>query len=196
MCIDGLHGLSEIVVVWFGSFVVRKLYDSSTASMARPNSGELTFSPDPLKQRSMSLIRILFILTLFPIALQAGSIVGNWRTIDDVTGKTKSIVKIYKTDHGDFEGLVSKIIHSDLGPNPVCEKCKGERHNQPIEGMVILWGLEQDGEEDWKGGEILDPKNGKIYKAKLHLREDGKLEVRGFIGFALIGRTQVWEPAD
>ena len=60
--------------------------------------------------------------------------------------------------------------------------------------MIILWGLRASGDTGWKGGQIIDPTKGKVYKAKLKLREDGKLEVRGFIGFSFIGRTQVWEP--
>lgn len=130
----------------------------------------------------------------FTFSLQA-SVTGQWRTIDDETGKTKSIVKIYQTDSGEIEGKVIEILHSDRGPNPLCEDCPGDKNGKPIKGMVILWGLEEKSSSDWRGGKILDPKNGKVYKAKLHLREDGKLEVRGFIGFSLLGRTQVWEPA-
>jgi len=125
----------------------------------------------------------------------AGGIVGDWKTIDDETGRTKSIVRISQTGGGEFEGQVMEILYSEKGPNPVCKECTGERKDQPIKGMVILWGLREAGDGTWKGGEILDPKNGKIYRAKLHLRADGKLEVRGFIGVSLIGRTQVWEPA-
>lgn len=123
----------------------------------------------------------------------AGGIAGDWRTIDDVTGKTKSIVRIEQTADGEYEGTVMEILHSDRGPNPLCDDCEGERKGQPIKGMVILWGLKESKENRYKGGEILDPKNGKIYKAKLKLREDGDLEVRGFIGFSLLGRSQVWK---
>lgn len=195
MCIKWLHCLQ---IKWFPVWFFSRLLDLKSFMPHRVHlwQGRIDLFRRPAIKPPMSFIRTLLILSLFPIALQAGSIVGNWRTIDDVSGKTKSIVTIYKTEQGDFEGKVSKIIHSDLGPNPICENCKGERHNQPIEGMVILWGLGQDSDTEWKGGEILDPKNGKIYKAKLRLRDDGKLEVRGFIGFSLIGRTQVWEPGD
>jgi uncharacterized protein (DUF2147 family) len=122
-----------------------------------------------------------------------GGIEGDWRTIDDVTGKTKSVVRIVKMVDDEYEGQVIEILHSDRGPNPLCDDCKGERKGQPIKGMVILWGLKETKENRYKGGEILDPKNGKIYKAKLKLREDGDLEVRGFIGFSLLGRSQVWK---
>ena len=90
------------------------------------------------------------------------------------------------------EGKIIKVLKSDDGPNPVCKECDGERKNKPIEGMTILWGLSKDGDE-WNGGQILDPKNGKIYKAKMSLDDGGrKLNVRGYIGFSLMGRSQVW----
>lgn len=143
-----------------------------------------------------SLLLLLFPLLTVSLLNAAPAVAGKWRTIDDETGKTKSIVHIYETASGAIEGKVVEILHSDRGPNPVCDKCKGERKDQPIKGMVILWGLEEASPTSWKGGEILDPTKGKIYKAKLKLRDDGKLEVRGFIGFSLLGRTQVWEPVE
>ncbi|MEF9942731.1 MAG: DUF2147 domain-containing protein, partial [Burkholderiaceae bacterium] len=73
-----------------------------------------------------------------------------------------------------------------------CDQCSGARKDQPVIGMTILWGLKNEGDE-WTGGEILDPKNGKTYKAKAKLVDGGKkLEVRGFLGISLFGRTQTW----
>jgi len=116
---------------------------------------------------------------------------GMWRTIDDDTGEAKSLVKIWVED-GELMGRIDKLLNPSE-PNPTCDKCKGKRKDQPIEGMTFVWGLEKSGDL-WKGGIILDPSKGKEYKAKLEVIEGGsKLEVRGFIGFALIGRTQVWE---
>ena len=119
---------------------------------------------------------------------------GKWKTIDDETGEAKSIVKVW-IENGELKGRIETLLNPSE-PNPKCDECKGSQKDQPIEGMTFVWGLSQDGEE-WKGGTILDPSNGKEYKAKLQVIEDGKkLEVRGFIGFALIGRTQVWERAE
>jgi uncharacterized protein (DUF2147 family) len=119
---------------------------------------------------------------------------GEWKTIDDETGEPKSILTLW-IDKGELNGRIDTLLNP-TEPNPVCEECKGKLKNQPIEGMTILWGLEKKGDE-WKGGTILDPGNGKEYKAKLKLIDnDQKLEVRGFIGFALIGRTQTWERAN
>ncbi|MFT3792781.1 MAG: DUF2147 domain-containing protein [Rudaea sp.] len=118
--------------------------------------------------------------------------VGIWRTIDDATGKPKSIVEISEAN-GEVIGKVKEILQSDKGPNPLCEECSGERKNQPIIGMTIIWGMKKDGDV-WDGGTILDPKNGNTYGCKLTPAADGKtLQVRGFKGFSLLGRTQVWE---
>jgi len=118
--------------------------------------------------------------------------VGTWTTIDDATGKPKSIVQITESN-GTLEGKVLEVLQSEQGAHPVCKECDGERKDKPVEGMVIMWGVKQDGDE-WDGGKILDPKNGKTYKVKLKLLENGaKLDVHGYIGFSLIGRSQVWE---
>ncbi len=123
---------------------------------------------------------------------QENSVVGKWKTIDDETGKPKSIVEIIK-DGENFKGRVVNLLNPEK-PNPVCEKCEGEKKDQPIMGMEIMWGLtEKEPGAEWGGGEILDPNNGKVYKVRLRLKEEGKqLEVRGFIGFSLLGRSQRW----
>lgn len=121
--------------------------------------------------------------------------VGTWKTIDDDTHEPKAIVDITEHD-GVLSGHVVKLFRKpNEDQNPTCKDCSGERKDRPIIGMTILWNLHQDGDE-WNGGEILDPDGGKIYRCKLHVDETGsKLEVRGFIGFSLLGRTQVWERA-
>lgn len=126
------------------------------------------------------------------LVIAAGSPVGTWRSIDDKTKQERSIIKITE-ENGELKGVVEKIF--DLpGDDPahLCKECRDERKDQPIVGMIILWGLKKNGEA-WTGGEILDPKNGKIYRCKITLSDDGtSLNVRGFIGISLIGRTQVW----
>ena len=118
--------------------------------------------------------------------------VGKWRTIDDKTGKVKSIVEIYQATNGTLAGKVLQVLDSDKGPNPLCDKCKGARHNQPVTGMVIAWGLQHEG-DTWDDGRIVDPHNGKEYSAKMTPIDGGrKLEVRGYMGFSLLGRTQTW----
>ncbi len=118
--------------------------------------------------------------------------VGTWKTIDDETGKPKSIVKI--TDEGgELKATVIQVLQSEDGPHPICKNCDGERKDKPVEGMNIMWGVHKDG-DIWDGGKILNPHDGKIYKVKLQPSADGtKMTVRGYIGFALLGKTQVWE---
>jgi uncharacterized protein (DUF2147 family) len=139
---------------------------------------------------------ILFSLLLVGSALAADRTpVGTWKTIDDDTHQPKAIVDIAEHD-GALTGRVVKLFRkAGEDPNPKCTDCSGERKDQPIIGMTILWNLHRDGNE-WKGGEIIDPDNGKIYRCKLAVDETGnKLDVRGFIGFSLLGRTQIWERA-
>jgi uncharacterized protein (DUF2147 family) len=118
--------------------------------------------------------------------------VGLWRTIDDKTGKEKSLVRIVETN-GELRASIEKLFrepHEE--PNPNCDKCPGDRKNKPVLGMMIMTGLKKAGSE-FEGGEILDPANGKIYRVKMWTAEGGKkLNVRGFIGVSLLGRTQVW----
>ncbi len=136
----------------------------------------------------------LSLLLALPFAAHAGeaSAVGLWRTIDDKTGKEKSLVRITEVN-GELRGSIEKLVREpNEDPNPMCDKCSGEKKGKPVLGMMILSGLRRDGSE-WKGGEILDPNNGKTYKCKISVDESGKkLNVRGYIGVALLGRTQVW----
>ena len=89
--------------------------------------------------------------------------------------------------------LSGKIIKLFANPDAKCDKCDGERKDKPVQGMTILWDLKKSG-DSWEGGKILDPKKGQVYSSKAKLTEGGsKLEVRGFMGVALLGRTQVWE---
>jgi uncharacterized protein (DUF2147 family) len=144
--------------------------------------------------RLITAILAIGLLSLVPQVSFAASDspVGTWRTIDDSTGKPKAIIEI--TDNGGtLEGKVTQVLQSDDGPHPICKKCDGDRHNQPVEGMTILWGMTRDGDA-WDGGHILDPHNGKVYKCKFSLGEDGNtLNVRGYIGFSLLGRSQQWQ---
>lgn len=118
--------------------------------------------------------------------------VGTWTQVDDATGKPKSIIEITQLPNGTLQGVVKQVLFSNQGTHPICDKCEGERHNQPVDGMVIMWDVKQDGDQ-WDGGQILDPAKGKTYKVRLTLADDGqKLNVRGYIGMPMLGRTQTW----
>ncbi|MBL8303462.1 MAG: DUF2147 domain-containing protein [Ideonella sp.] len=118
---------------------------------------------------------------------------GLWKTIDDETKQEKSLVRI--TDTG---GVLSAKIEKLLDPTKQgtrCDKCSDDRKDQPVLGMTIIKNVKQNAEDKalWDGGEILDPNNGKTYKVRLKPVDGGKsMEVRGYIGAPLLGRTQTW----
>ena len=145
-----------------------------------------------MRNKLLVLLLALPLLAISTAAFAQSSPVGTWTTIDDKTKKPKSVVEIYETSNGTLAGRVNEILQSERGPNPVCDKCSGERKNKPVKGMVILWGLKKKG-SGWEGGQILDPATGKVYSAKVSSTDGGKkLDVRGFMGFSLLGRTQTW----
>lgn len=120
---------------------------------------------------------------------------GYWKTIDDKTNIAKSILEIKQRSGGEVIGKVIKVLHTEDGSDPEtrkCDKCTGKLKNKTIKGMTVMWGLKKDGDE-WNGGEIVDPSTGSIYSVKMSLANGGKeLNVRGYLGFSLFGRTQVW----
>lgn len=127
------------------------------------------------------------------VAMAQMSPAGLWKTIDD-DGKTeKSLVRIQDAN-GTVTGKVEKIF-DPAKADAKCEKCEGPLANQPVVGMQIINGVHRDPEEtaQWDGGTILDPNNGKTYRVRLRPVDGGKkLEVRGYIGTPLLGRTQTW----
>lgn len=138
------------------------------------------------------LIAIVLLVPSLQVLADNDTPVGSWTQVDDETGKPKSIIEISQAPDGALQGVVKTVIFSEQGPHPICKLCDGARHNQPVEGMTIMWGVKRDGDV-WDGGQILDPKNGKTYKVKLSLTDGGqKLDVHGYIGFSLLGRSQVW----
>src|ERR1051325_3893032 len=141
----------------------------------------------------MKAFALLFMLALsVPLyAADLSSPVGKWMTIDDKSGKPGGIIRIERID-GQYQGWIEKIFPDpDEDPNPKCVYCNGARKNQPVVGLNFMWGLKQQGDE-FSGGEILDPRSGKIYRARMKLEDGGKsLNVRGFIGVSLLGRSQV-----
>lgn len=138
--------------------------------------------------KKITYVYLTLVLLSFQISV-AQSIVGKWKTIDDKTGEAKSIVKIYE-ENGKIYGKVLEILNPDKRDG-VCEKCKGDRKNEPVLGMVIINGLEKD-DDEYAGGKILDPEKGKEYKCKLWLdsTDQNKLYVRGYVAF--LYRTQNW----
>ena len=135
----------------------------------------------------MKLVITLF--TIFISSLSYGqSILGQWETFDDETNEKKAIVEIYNVNNLYF----AKIVESyESEKNAVCETCKGYRKGEPIIGLIIIENLKQE-DNEYKGGTIMDPENGKTYKCTVELINKNELKVRGYIGFSLLGRTQYW----
>ncbi|NVD70299.1 DUF2147 domain-containing protein [Duganella sp. BJB488] len=131
-------------------------------------------------------------LSIAPAFADDSSPVGLWKNIDDVSGKPKALIRITDTN-GVLQGKIEQLFRAPSeDQNPKCEKCEDARKNQPVIGLVIMTGLKKDGDE-YNGGEILDPDNGKVYRSKMHLTDGGKkLSVRGYIGVPMLGRSQVW----
>ncbi|QAU35747.1 DUF2147 domain-containing protein [Janthinobacterium sp. 17J80-10] len=117
---------------------------------------------------------------------------GLWKTIDDETGKPRALVRISESG-GEFRGKIEKLFRTpEQDPNPKCDKCEGSNRDQPKIGMTVISGMRLDGSE-YTGGQILDTESGKVYKSKMSLQDDGKkLNVRGYIGMPMFGRSQTW----
>jgi uncharacterized protein (DUF2147 family) len=145
-------------------------------------------------RRSRLGLAFALAITLSSAARAADSPLGYWTTIDD-DGKTpSSVVQIYARGKKLFGKIVQLIKPRERDPK--CTECDGARKNQRILGMEILRDLEPD-DDEWSGGYILDPRNGKEYKCYVELVDGGKrLKVRGYLGIALLGRTQYWQKAN
>lgn len=135
---------------------------------------------------------LLCFLTVFSYFAHAdNSPVGLWKTIDDSTGKPRSLIRI-SDKNGELFATVEKGLLPSDKPNDTCDKCEGARKDKPLIGMMIMDGMKAKG-DIYEGGHILDPDNGKVYKCKIKLDSTGKqLDVRGFIGVSLFGRSQIW----
>lgn len=140
----------------------------------------------------MFIRTLLLTIALMPmVAIAQSGPTGRWKTIDDETGRAKSVVEIRQLDDGSLTGTVVEILQSDRGPNPTCDRCTGANKDKPIHGMTILWGLRADGTNAWAGGTILDPTKGKTYRSKAQLIDNNRLGVSGCVAF--ICREQVWQ---
>ena len=129
------------------------------------------------------------LLSLF-LLLQTPSVEGTWVNIDDETGVAKSEIELY-VEQGKLYGRVLRLLlPEDQGKK--CVNCKGSDKNKPIEGLLIVRSLSREN-ADWTDGKIMDPANGKSYDCTIRLEDPNTLNVRGFLGFSFLGRTQVWK---
>jgi uncharacterized protein (DUF2147 family) len=139
----------------------------------------------------VALAGLSVLLMLVPASSAAPTAAGVWKQIDE-SGKPGALVTI--SQEGEF--FVGRLTHlfPEPGddPNPICDRCPGDRLNQPVLGLVFIEGMKQSG-LDYEGGTILDPETGKVYSANMHLSADGaELTVRGYLGLSIFGRSQTW----
>jgi uncharacterized protein (DUF2147 family) len=129
---------------------------------------------------------ILLATLVTSFALHAQTITGRWTTVDDNSGKPRSVVEISEKN-GKIHGHIVDVFN-DKEKGAVCELCPGDRHKHKIVGLEIIRDMAKSGTE-WSKGTILDPETGKVYDCKIWL-EDGVLKVRGYVAFFY--RTQTW----
>ena len=137
------------------------------------------------------------LLALSALAASAGALaqatpVGLWKTIDDESKQERSHVRIADAG-GVLVGRIEKVL-DPTKQDAKCEKCEGAKKDQRVVGMTIIEGVKRaEGESHWDSGSILDPNNGKVYKVRITPKDGGKvLDVRGYIGAPMLGRTQTW----
>ncbi|WP_201584785.1 DUF2147 domain-containing protein [Psychrobacter sp. HII-4] len=130
---------------------------------------------------------------LLPLSAQAASLDGTqWQTIDDKTGEKKAIIQLNERG-GKVSGKIIKVLNKEKA-KAVCTKCPGNLKNQPVEGLQILTGLKAEGNNQWSDGKLVDPESGKVYSGKITLSDNGQsLDLRGYVGTPLFGRSQTWQ---
>ncbi|SFI00205.1 Uncharacterized conserved protein, DUF2147 family [Collimonas sp. OK307] len=120
--------------------------------------------------------------------------IGLWKTIDDHSGKPRSLMRVTESN-GEFLGKVEKLLREPgEDQHPKCGKCEGALKDQPILGMTVMTGMKHEGNSnEYVDGRLFDPDSGNTYKGKMTLIDNGKkLNVRGYIGIPLLGRSQTW----
>jgi len=145
-----------------------------------------------LRNLALSVLLVGVAAALPGLTLAQTTPVGLWKTIDDDTKAEKSLVRITESS-GAVVGRIEKLL-DPTKQDAKCDKCSDARKDQPVTGMTIITGVKpNDDKSMWEGGEILDPNNGKLYKVRIKPVDGGKkLEVRGYIGAPMLGRTQTW----
>ena len=119
---------------------------------------------------------------------------GLWKTFHEKSGAPRSLVRVTETN-GVVSARVEKLLDPSLKPDVVCSRCKDELFDKPIIGMTVVRGVRQSRSDPsvWDGGEILEPEDGKIYSVRMKPMDGGRrLEVRGYLGMPMLGRTLNW----
>mgnify|MGYP006397591209 FL=1 len=143
--------------------------------------------------RTISSTFTLTAAALLSTSVFAASLDGTqWQTVDDKTGEKKAIIQLNEKG-GKVSGKIIKVLDKQKA-KAVCTKCSGSLKNKPVEGLQILTGLKADGNNQWSDGKLVDPESGKVYAGKITLSDNGQsLDLRGYVGTPLFGRSQTWQ---
>jgi uncharacterized protein (DUF2147 family) len=141
-----------------------------------------------------SLALAILSVPLATVASAQATPVGFWNTISDVDGRPTAVVEI-RVINDELSAVVRALLVPATPTDSVCGRCSGERHGLRVIGLEIVRRMRRENSngDEWSGGEILDPENGKTYRARMQVVDGGKkLIVRGYIGLPLLGRSQTW----
>jgi uncharacterized protein (DUF2147 family) len=125
-------------------------------------------------------------------AAESDPATGIWQVYSDKDGSQEGRVRVF-VQEGKLVGVVAEL-RADAPPDSRCTKCSGAQKDKPIRGLTVMWGFEKDGEA-WTGGTALEPQTGNTYRCKVRYVAPDTLEVRGYVGLTLFGRTQTWKRA-
>ena len=138
-----------------------------------------------------TLLTFVFILTI--IGANSQTIFGKWYSKNEETGQISSVIEVYEKNGKAYAKVVA--IKDPEKQEITCTECNGENKGKKVLGLHIITGLEKN-KNEWSGGTILDPRNGKEYKCYIKLIKPNTLKIRGYIGFSLLGKTAYWQRAD